>query len=276
MNNFNIKPLVIGAGLSLVTMGVSAQLITSKSVLNKTDSAVISAKFDEAVTGDLYLTTTINGKLVFFADQGKTLTDKALPYQKEGVFNANLDVLTISAQDFPANQYTFYEVITTPGGDPLDFNNWVGGLNGLYSLTVDINLPIAKHKNGEIDRVKEDCKAPVHHEKNKHNGHGHRENNTHDGHNNGEESACTPTPTVTPSVTPTVIPSVLPTAIPSVTPTEIPKVRVTPAPTPIPDCVDTNDNDDDNQPGAGPETSDNDEDNDDNIISCEPTAFSNQ
>lgn len=144
MIKFKLKPLLAVVTLSAVSFGAVAHLSTSKAVLVKpTDSTVISVNFKPAVSGDLYLATVVNGKLVFFADQGSLLSETPKPFQKNGVFEGKLDILNVKALGIPAARYPLYEVVTTPGGDVLNFSNWVGGLGGLHRMNISIGLPAA-------------------------------------------------------------------------------------------------------------------------------------
>ena len=171
MIKFNMKPLVIALGLGVISLSASAHLASTRTVLNSTDSAVVTVNFAQPVSGDLYLATNVNGALVFFADQGKALTNKVLPFKSNGVFEGSLKVLDVSALGIPPNQYPLYEVVTAPGADPLNFNNWIGGLGGLHKLNFTIGLPVAVSNDRNGDGFSDD-------------------DNDHDGYRDGVIDTC--------------------------------------------------------------------------------------
>lgn len=139
MINFNVKLLVVALGLSVLSMSASAQVIISKAALNNSDSATVSIVHPTPVKGDLYLVTPINGKLMFFGNQGKSVSDKVEPYLKNTTFNGSLELFGVSALGVAPGTYTIFEVITTPSGDFLNPSQWQGGLSGLYRADVKIN-----------------------------------------------------------------------------------------------------------------------------------------
>lgn len=263
MAKFKLKPLIVAVTLSVASFGVAAHLSTSRAVLAQpTDSTVISVNFKPAVSGDLYLATVVNGKLVFFADQGKVLSDTPKPFQKNGVFDGKLDVLNVNALGIPAANYPLYEVVTTPNGDVLNFSNWVGGLGGLHRMNISIGLPAAvtgdydddgfadddsdhdgyhdgdRDFNGEDDAV-EQCKASKKDkddngkegDKDKEDDHSsHKGDNgkegDHDSHSGSHVDvgsvACNPAPTPAPVAVPAPAPVSAPVTAPVPTPTPAP------------------------------------------------------
>lgn len=245
MTKFKLKPLIVAVTLSVASFGVAAHLSTSRAVLAQpTDSTVISVNFKPAVSGDLYLATVVNGKLVFFADQGKVLSDTPKPFQKSGVFDGQLDVLNVNALGIPAARYPLYEVVVAPGSDVLNFSNWVGGLGGLHRMNISIGLPAAvtgdynndgfadddndhdgyhdgdRDFNGEDDAV-EQCKAS---KKDKgDNGEKDDEHGSHNGSNvNVGSVTCNPAPVPAPTPTPTLTPVAVSTPAPVSVPVTIP------------------------------------------------------
>ena len=268
MIKFNMKPLVIALGLGVISLSASAHLASTRTVLNSTDSAVVTVNFAQPVSGDLYLATNVNGALVFFADQGKALTNKVLPFKSNGVFEGSLKVLDVSALGIPPNQYPLYEVVTAPGADPLNFNNWIGGLGGLHKLNFTIGLPVAvsNDRNGDgfsdddndhdgyRDGVIDTCKAVARDGKDDHNDGSSRDddNESNDGSRRDDDhgssssssssssSNCTPAPTTSPLPTTTPVPTIspLPTMVPVPVipplPTMAPVPTLPPVPTVLP------------------------------------------
>lgn len=119
------------------------QIIADKTILNSESGiTTISVRFATPVQGDLYLATPFNGQLFFFADNGKKFTPEVSAFIKNGDFSAERPVLQLSSKDIPPAEYSIYQVVTYAGKTPLDFNNWIGGVNGLSELKLQINLPI--------------------------------------------------------------------------------------------------------------------------------------
>lgn len=120
------------------------QIIADKTILNSESGvATISVRFATPVRGDLYLATSFNGQLFFFVDNGIKFTPEVGAFIKNGEFYAERPVLQLSSKDIPPAEYSIYQVVTYAGKSPLDFNNWIGGVNGLSELKLQINLPIA-------------------------------------------------------------------------------------------------------------------------------------
>lgn len=137
-----LKYFLVLIALSLIGVNASAHLSADKTVINKnTGKAIVSVNFITPVTGDLYLAVSINGQLLFYADSGKTVSIKVVPFLRNANFKDAIQALTVSSEGVPPGVYSLYQVITRPDTDPLDFKNWIGGLAGLSTLNLSINLP---------------------------------------------------------------------------------------------------------------------------------------
>lgn len=240
MFNFTIKPLLIALGLGMVSVTANAHFVASRTVLNNNDSAVIGVKFDQSVNGDLYLAAMVDNKLVFFVNKGTSLTNEALPFQKNGSFSGEVKMLDVSAMGIPANRYPLYQVVTMPNSDPLNVNNWIGGLN---KANISIGLTVAETNDNDGDGFADDDSD--------HDGYRDRDLNF-DGVVDACEAAgnsnCTATPTPTPTPTPAPAndpdvcgsrlcfnpPEQTPAPAPEPTPAPAPAPEPTPTPSPEP------------------------------------------
>lgn len=248
MIKFTVKPLLIAVGLSLASLSASAHLVSNRTVLNNTDKASITVKFEQPVSGDLYVATMVDGKLLFFTDKG-TLTADILPFKINGDFKADLNILNVSALGIPPNHYPLYEVVTVTGKDPLNFTNWVGGLAGLQRLNFNIGMPFSSHNDHDndgfsdddadhdgyrdgdhdFDGVNDDCQAPRGRDgKNEH------DKDDDDSHKNNNLSCSPTTTTSTPAPAPAVVPTTTPVPTTTIVPTTTPAPTTTPTVTPTP------------------------------------------
>ncbi len=156
MTAINLKSLLIAAGMSALSASVFADLSTNKTVVNSANgNAIITVNFPAPVHGDLYLATVVNGEYLFFSNQGRTVSKTVAPFQSDSDFNSAINVLEVSSAGIPANTYPFYQVVTVAHSDPLNFNNWIGGLGGLHKLNFTIGVPNAtagdSNNDGFID-----------------------------------------------------------------------------------------------------------------------------
>ncbi|MEQ1636113.1 MAG: hypothetical protein ABL903_05425, partial [Methylococcales bacterium] len=141
MNQFKMKPLLIAIGLGCMSASAFAHVHSPKLDVNSIndDRVVAAVSFDAPVVGDLYLATELNGTL-YFLTPGPVLTTTPTAAVKNGSFSADIPVLDIPAAGLNPGNYPLYQVVTAAGADPLNFNNWVGGINGLSKIMFNINL----------------------------------------------------------------------------------------------------------------------------------------
>ncbi len=152
-----IKALFFLIILSLVSTDTLADLKTDRSV-NRNDGThriVATARFLEPVTGDLYIATQVNGELRFIIEGG-AFSLEPVPFRPNDVFSEDIPVLDLSGQGIPPGRYPLFKVVTQPGTDPLDFRNWVGGLNGLSRINFIIGLPVNESLDHDDDGFPDD------------------------------------------------------------------------------------------------------------------------
>jgi hypothetical protein len=153
MNKFNLLPFAIATATALISLSPNAfaDLATNRAVVRNDGSQYVRAtvKFRAAVNGDLYFATRVHGRLYFLADEGKSFTTEVRPFRSNGHFSHDFLALDISGLGIAPGLYPFYQVVTTPGSDPLNFSNWVGGLGGLSTINFNIGLPV--NLTGDFD-----------------------------------------------------------------------------------------------------------------------------
>ncbi len=154
---FKIKPLLIALSLSCISANTWAQLSSDKLVVDSVngDSIIATVSYlDNPVEGDLYLATAYGGQLYFFGPDGE-LSTTMKPFQENGSFSEPIEVLNKPSAGIYPGVYPLYQVVTPPGADPLDSNNWIGGLNTLeFSINLNNELLInATDSGGAPDPV---------------------------------------------------------------------------------------------------------------------------
>ncbi|MDQ7089397.1 MAG: hypothetical protein Q9M50_01960 [Methylococcales bacterium] len=144
-----LKIMAIVIGCSAITNIAVADLQTERSVVND-PTLRISAKanFPASVSGDLYIATQINGNYLFLNDGGKFVPEM-IPFTQATEHSGQLLLFDFLAEGSTPGRYPLFQVITNPGTNPLNFNNWVGGLGGLSSLNFTIGLP--PEKSGDFN-----------------------------------------------------------------------------------------------------------------------------
>ncbi|MCX7088602.1 MAG: hypothetical protein NTV00_11185 [Methylococcales bacterium] len=138
---FKMKPLLLAISLSCISATTLAQVYSPRLNVNSINGDTVKAlvSFPAPVVGDLYLAVDLGGKYYFMAANGALSLDK-VPFQKNGNFSADITVLDVASAGINPGIYPLYQVVTLPGADPLNFNNWIGGLNGLSHIDFAINL----------------------------------------------------------------------------------------------------------------------------------------
>lgn len=132
------------------------ELYTSQTVLESdNDPLEAKVKFDDPETGDLYLATRLDGKLLFLTP-GPSLTESIVPFSANDTFQGDYPLFSIKAGVLSAGNYPLYQVVTLPNGNPLNSDNWIGGSEGLNLLNFSIGLPKAKHGDFNGDGFADD------------------------------------------------------------------------------------------------------------------------
>jgi hypothetical protein len=144
-----LKTMAIIISCSAITNTAIADLQTTRAVANDpTQRISATANFPTPVSGDLYLATQINGNFLFFTSGGQ-VTAEVRPFTQGGDYSGQVPLFDFPAEGIAPGRYPLYQVVTHPGTDPLDFNNWMGGLAGLSSINFIIGLP--SEQSGDFD-----------------------------------------------------------------------------------------------------------------------------
>jgi hypothetical protein len=130
---FKIKPLLITLSLSCISANTWALLSSDKLIVDSVngDNIIATVSYlDNPVEGDLYLATEYGGELYFFGPDGG-LSATMMPFQENGSFSEPIEVLNKPSAGIYPGVYPLYQVVTLPGADPRQPDNWIGGLNQL-------------------------------------------------------------------------------------------------------------------------------------------------
>ncbi len=140
MNKVNL--FIFSVILYASSTNALADLRTERAVFKNdgTGQIVAVARFQEPVEGDLYIATQVNGALLFIINEGTAFSSTPVPFRANSLFSEDIVVLNVRDQGISPGRYPLFKVVTQTGADPLDFRNWVGGLNGLRSINFIIGL----------------------------------------------------------------------------------------------------------------------------------------
>ncbi len=119
-----------------------ADLVTNKAVFSNDGSEHLTAiaTFPEPVEGDLYIATQIDGEYIFHINEGSAFSTVPTPFRANSQFIEDILVLDQPIKDMVPGHYPLFKIITRPGSSPLDFNNWVGGIDGMSRINFSIGL----------------------------------------------------------------------------------------------------------------------------------------
>lgn len=147
MSNFRY---IIVLAFSLFSISSNAELITEpeadKTTLDEQETVTVVVSFNQAIEGDLYIATVINGVFWFLDNDGTGLflKEQVVPFVTDGEFSEqeNLELLTLNAQDIAPGTYTLFQVVTKSGGDPFESNDWLPTPtpDSLDTMVLNINL----------------------------------------------------------------------------------------------------------------------------------------
>jgi hypothetical protein len=161
MITFNVKPLLIALSLSCISTHAWALLSSDKLVVDSVngDNITATVSFPYPVEGDLYLATVIGDQLYFLGQDG-SLSTTVMPFQENDRFNEDRVVLDMPSAGIVPGVYPLFQVVTPHGAEPLDPDNWIGGLSGL-EFSINLNnagdttdsTPTTDQSNGHFCRV---------------------------------------------------------------------------------------------------------------------------
>jgi hypothetical protein len=146
-----------GLIISLCLLSISAwssELHISKAVHCGDDDVITTAVFRTPETGDMYAATIINQQLNFITPTG--LTTNSVPFIANSTFNGEYKLLSHRQMGLTQGNYPIYQVLTIPGGDPLNVNNWIGGFAGLRIVNLSLCQPREIHGDYDDDGFADD------------------------------------------------------------------------------------------------------------------------
>ena len=144
MKLFKLNSVAFALGFSALSNIAVAEITTPKAVVGSNgaeERLIASAKFATPVSGDLYVAVAVGGKLIFLADNGNKVTESVSPFAENQQYFGTISLLDLSTAGIAPGQYQMYQLVAQSGTNPLDVTNWVGGLSGLSSINLMVNLP---------------------------------------------------------------------------------------------------------------------------------------
>jgi hypothetical protein len=123
MLTFKSLPLALGFCL-LSGSVISSELNTPRTVIRDNDNINVTARFPNGETGDLYLATVVNGKVMFITSNG--LTEQVEPKNKAQYFEGIYPLLNTPASTLTPGVYPLYQVLTRTDGNPYNQADWIG------------------------------------------------------------------------------------------------------------------------------------------------------
>jgi len=211
-----LKAIAMIIGYSAITNIAVADLQTSRAVVNDpTQQIAATANFPTPVSGDLYIATQVGGQN-FFLKEGGQFTPNVTPFSQTTQHSGQIPLFNITAKGSAPGRYPLFQVVTKPGTDPLNFNNWVGGIGGLSIINFMIGLPTTE--SGDFDNngfADDDLNKDGYHDDDLNKDGYHDDDKNRNGiHDSLENKAPTPVVTPTPVVAPTPVVTPSPVVVP--------------------------------------------------------------
>ena len=130
-----------------------ADLRTDRAVIKNDGSENIFAiaSFSEPVEGDLYVATQVDGEIVFLINEGSEFSAEPAPFRADSQFEDDIVVLDQPVDGMVPGHYPLFKIITQPDTNPLDFRNWVDGINGLSRINFSIGLSVEESEDHDSD-----------------------------------------------------------------------------------------------------------------------------
>lgn len=102
---------------------------TDRSVVGQNDELVARLRFPAQDQGDLYVAAKIQGRLLFFGEDGQ-FHPEPVPYKRDGFFDQGQTetIMRFPGVVIPPGRYILYSAITDTGADVYDFSRWHGPL----------------------------------------------------------------------------------------------------------------------------------------------------
>jgi mono/diheme cytochrome c family protein len=122
-----LKSLPLALGFCLLSGSViSSELNTPRTVIRDNDNINVTARFPNGETGDLYLATVVNGKVMFITQNG--LTERTEPKHRSQYFEGHYPLLDTPASALTPGVYPLYQVLTRTDGNPYNQADWIGNI----------------------------------------------------------------------------------------------------------------------------------------------------
>ncbi|MDD2817087.1 MAG: cytochrome c [Thiotrichaceae bacterium] len=122
-----LKSLPLALGLCLLSGSViSSELNAPRTVIRDNENISVTARFPNGETGDLYLATVLDGKVMFITPNG--LTERTEPKHRSQYFEGHYPLLDTPASALTPGVYPLYQVLTRTDGNPYNQADWIGNI----------------------------------------------------------------------------------------------------------------------------------------------------
>ncbi|MDM8560031.1 hypothetical protein [Candidatus Parabeggiatoa sp. HSG14] len=141
------KNIVLAIYLLVISLSSwSSELYTGQAVMhNDSDEIMATVKFETPETGDMYVATIVNSKLLFL-NQENSWTETIAPFKVNETFQGEYPLFAASAEILPPGNYPLYQLITKPNAKlfkedgSLNVDDWIGGEDGLNFLSFSVGV----------------------------------------------------------------------------------------------------------------------------------------
>lgn len=120
---------------SLAPQVYSSELSSSKTTLSDTDNFTATARFTTPEQGDLYLAAQLPDGKFYFITESIGFSETPVAFKANQSFSGDYSLLNVPAKGLNAGTYLLYSLVVNANASPYDTNSWVGGAQGLHSLT---------------------------------------------------------------------------------------------------------------------------------------------
>lgn len=129
---------LLGIGLSVWVLTAGAvEFATNRALVGQDDPIEVKLRFNEPDSGDLYVAVQVGDKLFFYGEDG-SFSEQAIPRSRAGQYSGEIGLFYFPPGVVPSFPYILYAVVTNPGANVFDPNNWHGGWDGLARELVQV------------------------------------------------------------------------------------------------------------------------------------------
>lgn len=112
-----------------------SELISSKTSVSDADSITATARFSTPEQGDLYVAAQLPSGKFYFITESIGFSETPVVFKKNQSFSGDYTLLNVPAKGLSAGNYLLYSLVVNANASPYDTSSWVGGSQGLRTLT---------------------------------------------------------------------------------------------------------------------------------------------